>query len=85
MLLETAGKQSSSKRTKHIRVRYFFIKDRVSNGNITLKHCLTGEMLADHFTKPLQGGTISKIQSVNTRYSPQHQISRVGLESGRTL
>jgi hypothetical protein len=31
MLLETNGKQSSSKRTKHIIVRYFFIKDRVSN------------------------------------------------------
>jgi hypothetical protein len=52
MMLQTNGKQSSSKRTKHIRVRYFFIKDQVNNGDITLKHCPTGEMLADHFTKP---------------------------------
>jgi hypothetical protein len=63
MLLETNGKQSSSKWTKHIRVRYFFIKDRVSNGNITLKHCPTGEMLADHFTKPLQGTLFRKFRA----------------------
>jgi hypothetical protein len=60
MLHETNGKQSSSKRTKHIRVIYLFIKDRVNNGDITLKHCPTGEMLADHFTKPLQGALFRK-------------------------
>jgi hypothetical protein len=63
MLLETNGKQSSSKRTKHIRVRYVFIKDRVSNGDITIKHCPTGEMLADHFTKPLQGALFRKFRT----------------------
>jgi hypothetical protein len=63
ILLETNGKQSSSRRTKHIRVRYFFIKDRLSNGDITLKHCPTGEMLADHFTKPLQGAIFRKFRA----------------------
>jgi hypothetical protein len=38
MLLEKNGKQSSSKRTKHSRVRYFFIKDRIRNGDISVKH-----------------------------------------------
>jgi hypothetical protein len=63
MLLETNGKQSSSKMTKHIRVRYFFIKDRASNRDITLKHCPTGEMLANHFTKPLQGAMFRKFRA----------------------
>jgi hypothetical protein len=63
MLLETNGKQSNSKQTKHIRVRYFFIKDQVRNGNITLKHCPTGEMLAGHFTKPLQGALFRKFRA----------------------
>jgi hypothetical protein len=63
MLLETNGRHSSSKRNKHIRVRYFFIKDRVSYGDITLKHCPTGEMLADHFTKPLQGALFRKFRA----------------------
>jgi hypothetical protein len=63
MLLETNGNQSIRERIKHIRVRYFFIKDRVSNGDITLKHCPVGEMLADHFIKPLQGVLFCKLQS----------------------
>jgi hypothetical protein len=63
MLLETNGKQSISKRTKYIRVSYFFIKYRVSNGDITLKHCPAGEMLADHFTKPLQGALFRKFRA----------------------
>jgi hypothetical protein len=63
MLLEKNGKQSSSKRTKHIRVRYFFIKDRVANNDISIRHCPTGEMLADHFTKPLQGSLFRKFRA----------------------
>ena len=60
MLLETNGKKSSTKRTKNIRVRYFFIKDQVSSGDIKLEHCPIEEMLADHFTKPLQGNLFRK-------------------------
>ena len=55
MLLERNGKASSSKRTKHIHIRYFYIKDKVDSGEIQLKHCPTEDMLADFFTKPLQG------------------------------
>ncbi len=32
MLLERNGKASSSKRTKHINLRYYFITDRISKG-----------------------------------------------------
>jgi hypothetical protein len=63
MLLEKNGKQSSSKRTKHIRVRYFFIKDRIRNGDISVKHCPTGDMVGDHFTKPLQGAQFRKFRA----------------------
>jgi hypothetical protein len=51
MLMETNGKESSRKRTKHINVRYVFIKYRVGAGEITIKHCPTNDMMADHFTK----------------------------------
>ena len=47
---------SSSKRTKHMNVHYFFAKDMIKNGKMTIKHCPTKQMLADPFTKPLQGG-----------------------------
>jgi hypothetical protein len=55
ILLEKNGKSSSSKRMKHINMQYFFIKDHIASGEITVKHCPAMEMLADHFTKPLQG------------------------------
>ncbi len=55
ILLETNGKASSSKRTKHIKVKYFFIKDKVDQGEITIEHCPTEQMWTDINTKPKQG------------------------------
>lgn len=55
ILLEKNGRASSSKRTRHINVRYFFIADRVKSQEIRIEYCPTGIMLADYFTKPLQG------------------------------
>jgi hypothetical protein len=63
ILLEKNGKASSGKRTKHINVRYFFIKDRIGSGEITVKHCPATEMLADRFTRPLQGTMFRKFRA----------------------
>jgi len=62
MLLEENGRGSSGKRTRHINIRYFFIKDHVSSGNIKIEHCPTTEMVADFFTKPLQGTLFTKLR-----------------------
>jgi hypothetical protein len=55
ILLETNGRGSSGKRTRHINVRYFFIADRVKSKEIRIEYCPTSIMIADYFTKPLQG------------------------------
>jgi hypothetical protein len=55
MILETNGKASISKKTKPIKVRYFFIEDRIGSGDVTLKQCPAEIILGDHFTKLLQG------------------------------
>ena len=55
ILLETNGRGSSGKRTRHINVRYFFIADRVKSKEVRIEYCPTGIMLADYFTKPQQG------------------------------
>ena len=55
MLLEKNGRISSGKRTKHINARYFFITDRVEKKEVSLEYCPTGVMIADFFTKLLQG------------------------------
>ncbi len=54
-LLLKNGKMLSGKRTKHIKGKFFFIKDRVDDGEIKLMDCATKEMWADMMTKPLQG------------------------------
>ena len=63
ILLETNG-QSSSKRTRHINVRYFFVTDRVKHKEITIQYCPTKQMVADYFTKPLQGALFYKLRSI---------------------
>ena len=63
MLLENNGKLSSSKRTKHINVRYFFITDRIKNNEVEVQHCPTDDLVADYNTKPLQGMKFKQYRS----------------------
>lgn len=42
-----------SQRSKHIDVRYHFIKENVRNGKLTVKHIASEEMIADMLTKAL--------------------------------
>jgi hypothetical protein len=53
--LEKNGRISSSKRTKHIKAKYFLIKDYYESGEIDLRYCPADVMWADILTKPLQG------------------------------
>ena len=39
------------RRTKHINIKYHFIREQVANGTICLKYCKTEDMLADLLTK----------------------------------
>ena len=64
------GRESMSKRTKHMNVRYFFTKDRVEKGEMTIKYCPTKEMLADPFTKPLQGSEFREFRAATMNIDP---------------
>ena len=63
ILMEQKGKGSSSKRTRHINVRYFFVTDRVAAKELSINHCPTGEMTGDFFTKPLQGAQFIRFRA----------------------
>jgi len=54
MSLEKNGRVSSSKRTKHIKAKYFLIKDYYDAEEVDIRFCPTDEMWADVLTKPLQ-------------------------------
>ena len=45
--------EAISARSKHIAVHYFFSRDRISRGEISLSYIKTGEMAADVLTKAL--------------------------------
>ena len=62
ILLENNGRRSSTRRTKHMNVRYFFVRDKIQNNDITVEHCSTNEMIGDFFTKPLQGKQFYKFR-----------------------
>jgi hypothetical protein len=36
ILLEKNGRASSSKRTRHVNIRYFFVTDRIANGEVSV-------------------------------------------------
>ena len=42
-----------NKRTKHIEVKYFWIRQQVEEDRLRVEYCPTNEMIADIFTKPL--------------------------------
>ena len=54
ILLESNGRASISRWTKHLNIRYFFITDRTKKGELKIEYCPTDYMVADFFTKPLQ-------------------------------
>jgi hypothetical protein len=55
ILLANNRRWSVSMRTKHIKSRYIFIKDKVDSGEVTIEHKPTDEMFLDVLTKPKQG------------------------------
>ena len=55
ILLENNGKKSSSKRTKYINIRYYFITDRIKNDELQIEYFPTDNLVAYYFTKPLKG------------------------------
>ena len=63
MLLERNGRHSSMKRTKHMDIRYFYVSDHIQNKTLSLNHSPTDKMLADYFTKPLQGSLFIRLRN----------------------
>jgi len=64
ILLERNGRASSGRRTRHINIRYFFASDRISKGELKVQYCPTMDMVADFFTKPLQGNLFRKFRAL---------------------
>ena len=63
LLLEN-GRGSSTKRTRHLNIRYYYLHDCVKRGELDIKHCSTEDMIADYLSKPVQGKQFFKLHSL---------------------
>ena len=63
ILLEKNGRSSSTKCTKHMNIRYFYVTEQIKKKAIHVTHCPTKEMIGDFFTKPLQGSLFIKMRN----------------------
>ena len=72
--LEENGKLSSEKRTRHISIRYFFITDKIASKEVSIKYFPTKDMVADYFTKPLQGELFYKFRDQIMGLAPMQII-----------
>ena len=62
--MERNERNSCTGNSRHIHIRYFFVKDRIAKGEMRVECCPTHLMLADFFTKLLMGELFRKLRDV---------------------
>ena len=85
ILLETNGRSSSGQKTRHIDIRYFFLQDRMISELLSVEYCPTECMLADFFTKPLQGSLFRKFRDVLLGYQHIDTLRRISTSPPQTV
>jgi hypothetical protein len=58
------------------------MKDHVKTDGIEIQHCPTDKMLADFFTKPLQGSLFCKIRDVLLGYKHINRLKSSNMPGG---
>jgi hypothetical protein len=66
--MEINGRNSCTGNSRHIEIKYFWVKDRVDKKEIEVKYCPTHLMLADYFTKALQGSLFRTFRDIIMGY-----------------
>ena len=66
--ISLAGNRMLSQRSKHIDIRYHFIRDLIQKGQIRVVHVDTEANLADIFTKPLMRVKFNKFRGPICNY-----------------
>ena len=51
-------------RSKHVDIKYYFVKDQVTKGTVELKYCPTTKMVADLLTKGLPKDLFMKLRKM---------------------
>lgn len=67
--LHVFGNSTYSARTKHIALRFFFLKELIRDGKLTLHHIPTQNQAADIATKYLSRSTIKRLVGLIKEFS----------------
>ena len=62
--MDNNGNKSCTWNSRHINIRYLFVKEQVDNNNMSIAYCRTEHTLADFFTRVLQGALFVKFCKV---------------------
>ena len=92
----TNGRRSSTGNSRHIHIRYFFMKDIIERKEARIIYCPTEKMLADFFTKPIQGelfrffrnilmGYVSIIDVINVNDELKERVEKWSKYSTRLI
>lgn len=68
--MEKNGRNSCTGRSRHIDFMYFWVKGMVVKKEIKIEYCPTEFMLADYFTKPLNGTLFKYFRNIIIGYIP---------------
>ena len=66
--MERNGRNSCTGNLRHVDIKYFWVKDKVDKKEVRIEYCPTTLMLADYFTKPLQGKLFRRFRQVIMGY-----------------
>ena len=62
--MEVNARNSCTGNSRHVNIKYFWAKDRVDKKEVEIKYYPTTLVLADYFTKPLQGNVFRRFRDV---------------------
>ena len=77
--MENNGRRSCTGNSRHVNIRYFFVKDLVDRKRVRIIYCPTGKMLGDFFTKPTQGELFRFFRNIIMGYISAHDV--IGVDS----
>ena len=70
-------------RTRHVKIRYFFVNQFLENGEMKIKYCPTESMVADILTKPIVGSQFKMLARQLLGYErPFSWIEKIALSRG---
>ena len=64
IILYKNGKSSSINHTKHIKISFFFVTDRISKKELNVEWCPTNEMIGKFMTKPMHRSIFNKFRDL---------------------